>query len=169
MRMAILAALIAATAPAAASAEAGPLPASFFSGRWYEIARSPNPSQADCQAPTYDFESRPGAAPLFTLTCRKGSPSGRAERLRVKVQLPGGGSASRFRVTALGGLVGADYRVLDRDEAMTWAILSLADGKEVWLLARRPSFGGAERQTAVGRIAALGFNAKTLVFPRHGG
>ena len=57
MRIVILAIALTLAAPARA---AGPAPAKpvgpqFFTGRWFEIARSPNPNQKDCEAPTYEF------------------------------------------------------------------------------------------------------------------
>lgn len=164
----ILALITSPLALAAAPAPAKPVGTAFFTGRWFEIARSPNTKQRDCEAPTYDFETRAGdAAPRFTLTCRKGSPGGRPERLAVKVKLPAGADLSRFRVSALGGLVGVDYSVLDRADDLSWAIMATDGGDHVWLLARKPFLDATTQGRLVGRIGALGYDPARLVYPRH--
>ncbi|HET9160819.1 MAG TPA: lipocalin, partial [Caulobacteraceae bacterium] len=67
MRAFVLAAMLAA---APVLAQAGPAPSrpvspEFFTGRWFEIARSVNPSQKDCEAPTYDFARAAAGGPRF--------------------------------------------------------------------------------------------------------
>jgi apolipoprotein D and lipocalin family protein len=167
MRFAILAVALTLAARAhAAPAPAKPVGPEFFTGRWFEIARSPNPNQKDCQAPTYEFTPQAAGGPRFTLTCRKGSPSGPADRLAVRVRLPKGEDLARFRVTALGGIVGADYTVLDHDEAYGWALLTMGEGQYVWLLARQPALDGPTRAALAYRIAALGYDTRGLIFPR---
>ena len=69
--------MIAAPALAAAPPPAKPVPASFFSGAWHEIARTPNMNQKDCEAPVSKFVSGAGGAYTVSQTCRKGSPNGR--------------------------------------------------------------------------------------------
>ncbi|MEI7932457.1 MAG: lipocalin, partial [Alphaproteobacteria bacterium] len=82
----------------------------FFTGRWYEIARTDNSRQGDCQAPTYVFEpQRNPANAYFTLTCRRGSPTGPAASTRVTIRLPQDQARNRFKVSGLGGLISLDY------------------------------------------------------------
>jgi apolipoprotein D and lipocalin family protein len=156
-----------ATALAAGPAPAKPVTAQFFTGRWFEIARTLNPNQKDCEAPTYDFAPSDPGRPKFVLTCRKGSPQGPPDRLSVGVRLPKGDDASRFRVTALGGLVSVDYVVLDHDEAYSWAMMTTSGGNFIWILSRRPSLEPDVRAALVRRAAALGYDAGKMVFPRH--
>ena len=163
---AIAALSLLATAASAAPAPARPVGPQFFTGRWFEIARSLNPNQKDCEAPTYDFAPQASGAPRFTLTCRKGSPTGPADRLNVSIRLPKGEDAARFRVSALGGLVGANYTVLDHDEAYSWAVLTMGDGHYVWLLARKPALDAATRGRLTERIAALGYDLRQIIYPR---
>lgn len=164
--------IIAAVMVLATSAQAAPQPnkavgPQFFTGRWYEIARSPNVGQRDCHSPTYEFAPRQNAGPRFTLTCRKGSPAGPAERLNVSVRLPKGEDAARFKVTALGGVLSADYVVLDLADDLTWAIMTTRTGDHVWLLARRPSLPMDLRSSLVSRIGALGYDIRRLIYLTH--
>jgi apolipoprotein D and lipocalin family protein len=169
MRALSFLAILSVAAPSGASAHpvaSRPVGPEFFTGRWFEIARSVNPGQKDCEAPTYDFAKAGGDGPRFVLTCRKGSPTGPADRLAVRVRLPASEDRARFRVTALGGLVGADYVVLDHDEAYSWALLTMGDGRLVWFLARTAKVDEALRNRVVQRMARLGYKVGSLVFPR---
>jgi apolipoprotein D and lipocalin family protein len=164
--LATAAVLSLATSVAAAPPPARAVGPQFFTGRWFEIARSLNPNQKDCEAPTYDFAPQSSGGPRFTLTCRKGSPNGPADRLNVSIRLPRGADAAQFRVSALGGLVGANYTVLDHDEAYSWALLTMGDGRYVWLLARAPLLEPEVKARLTSRIAQLGYNTAHLVYPR---
>jgi apolipoprotein D and lipocalin family protein len=164
-----LAITLALTVPAAATAPQPTKPVSpaFFSGRWYEIARSANANQKDCQAPTYDFLAKGSSATDFVLTCHKGSPTGKAERLKVKLKLPTDPARNKFKVTIMGGVITQEYWVLDRADDQSWSILATSGGSYVWLLARSPDMPAAERTRALSRIDALGYDASRLVLPRH--
>lgn len=162
-----IAALIAASPALAVPQPTKPVAANFFTGRWYEIARSPNPRQRDCQAPTYDFGAPDSGKPTFTLTCHKGAPGGKAEAVNVRINLPASGPNNRFRVTALAGLIGVNYLVLDRADDQSWWIFATDDGKNVWLLARKPTVPEAAKSDAVGRIKGFGYNTGALEYPKH--
>jgi apolipoprotein D and lipocalin family protein len=169
VRTTVLAAIAAfsLTVPAgAAPIPTRPADLQFFTGRWFEIARLNNPRQKECQAPTYDFMPQASGNPRFTLTCRKGSPSGPAEHLNAIIRLPKGQDAAQFRVNVLGGLVGANYTILDHDDAYSWAVLTVNDGRYVWLLARRNVLEPQLVSRLTSRIASLGYNTRDLVFPR---
>src|SRR5579872_5971581 len=53
-----------------------PVPTDLYSGRWYEIARTPNKMQADCQAATSDFSGWSAGSFSVIQTCHKDSPLG---------------------------------------------------------------------------------------------
>ena len=145
-----------------------PVATSFFSGRWYEIARSPNSQQRDCEAPTYQFAPKTAEALAFTLTCHKGSPGGKADALNVTLHLPTDEARNRFRVTALAGLAKVDYWVLDRADDGDWWILATPKTARIWLLARKPELTAGERGEALERMRALGYDVGRLEFPKQG-
>ena len=60
---------LAGPALAAAPQPAKPVAANLYSGRWYEIARTTNKMQADCQASTTDFSGWRGGAFSAVQTC----------------------------------------------------------------------------------------------------
>lgn len=159
--------------PVAVSAKSAPQPTkplarSFFTGRWYEIARTSNARQRDCEAPTYDFKAKTGDEAPFVLTCRKGSPTGKAETLNVTIKLPTDAMGNKFRVSALGGVLSTDYWVLDRAEDLSWAIMATPGGGYVWLLSRKPSMDAAAKADALARVKAFGYDMGKIVQPKQG-
>lgn len=178
MRTPVLALLagmsVAGAAIAAAPQPSRPVPASFYSGRWYEIARIPNIGQRDCQAPETRFARIGDAGETrfisdqgeFSVrqTCHRGSAAGPAKVYVTRGRiLPGAGNA-RFEMVFLGGLKHQEYWVLDTAPDQSWAIMATPGGNYVWLLSRRPVMPPAVRAAAVARIRALGYGQR-LEFP----
>jgi apolipoprotein D and lipocalin family protein len=166
----LAAALLAAASPALAQKRtsapepAKPVPAAVYAGRWYEIARTPNPRQRTCQAPTVEFQNQ-GGQRSFSLTCRLGSPSGRARTQGGRIALTDGERNAKFRASFAGGIVKTDYFVLDRADDLSWAILGTSGGNYAWVLTRSPTPPAAVRQAAVARAKALGY--ASLEFPQQ--
>lgn len=153
-----------------------PVSAGFYSGRWYEIARTPNANQRDCEAPTSDFAGAgPGNAPgnasgryQIVQTCHRGSPTGAPKVFKSTAALVPGTQNAKFTVTFF-GLAKQEYWVLDCSGDGGWAIMATPGGNYVWLLSRRPVMNSASEAQALGRIAALGYDAKRLELPRQMG
>lgn len=171
MRALILSlALLAAAAPAAAQKRerapepSKPVPDALYTGRWYEIARTPNSRQRNCQAPTVDFTNEAGRR-AFSLTCRQGSPSGRATSRGGRIELTDGARNAKFRASFVGGLVNTDYFILDRAPDASWALLGTSGGNYVWVLSRTPTLTPAARAAALARAEALGYRG--LEFPQQ--
>ena len=165
----LLAALmLAGIAPAAAMPQPRkPVGLTFFTGRWYEIARTNNDRQRDCQAPTYQFEPGKASTASLTLTCRKGSPAGPPDRLKVAIRIPEG-ARNKFKVTALAGLISQEYWVLDIADDESWSVLATPGGDLVWLLARRPALEPQVQSGVLNSIRGMGYDLNKIVMPRHG-
>lgn len=173
--LALSAALAAATAASAAAPQPSkPVAASFYSGRWYEIARVPNMGQRDCQAPMTQFSPLGGKGDVAFISstgefavnqvCRKGSPGGAAKTFNTRGRILPGTRNAKFEMTFLGGMKKQEYWVLDCAGDGSWAIMATPGGNYVWLLSRRPVMTEAAKAAAVARIRALGYGQK-LEFP----
>lgn len=165
----LLLATLALATPAMATPEPKkPVPESFFSGRWYEIARTPNDRQKGCEAPNYQFVPKAAGTLAFIMTCHKGTATGKPSTLDVTLHLPPDDEAhNKFRVTAFGGLLGVDYWVLDRADNGDWWILATPKTPRVWLLSRQANIDPADRAEAMARIKALGFDPAKLEYPKQ--
>jgi apolipoprotein D and lipocalin family protein len=165
----LVAALAAAPALArtAAPEPAKPVPPSFFSGEWYEIARTPNAMQRNCEAAVTRFLTRAQGAYSVVQTCRRGSPAGPEQRFSSKGAIVPGTANAKFTMTFLGGLKTQEYWILDRADDSRWVIMGTPGGNFVWLMSRSPNMDGSERQGVLNRIRQLGYDTARLVFPKH--
>ncbi|MBW8708836.1 MAG: lipocalin family protein [Alphaproteobacteria bacterium] len=166
------AALLAMTSLAfAADAPKAPEPAkpvdaaSFFSGRWYEIGRTPKSFNAGCVAGYTDYMTRNGALSERD-GCHDKTPDGKGETLdgQMKILNPGQNSKVHATYRAMFGLVpiSRDYWVLDHTEA--WAIMASPDMTDVSLYTREPRPAQALVEKMTKQIKDLGY-AGQLEFP----
>ena len=151
-------------ARAGAQSPAKPVPPEFYSGRWYEIARTPNAGQRDCEAPTTDFTTQ-GARFKIRQVCHRGSPLGPEKVFSTTGKIIQGSQNTRFTMSFLGGLKNQEYWVLDCANDRSWAIMATPGGHYVWLIARTPDLPAASQAVAVERVRALGY--VKLEFPQH--
>jgi apolipoprotein D and lipocalin family protein len=154
----IAASLLAATgALAAAKPPARPIAASFYTGKWYEIARTPNSGQRDCQAPTTEFTGNGAKGFSVHQVCRKGSASGAAKVFDTTGKIVDGSRNTRFTMSFLGGLKKQEYWVLDCADDHSWAIMATPGGNYVWLLSRKAVMDPADKARALARVKSLGY------------
>lgn len=142
---------------AAAKPPAKAIPASFYSGKWYEIARTPNAGQRDCEAPTTEFTGKGSDSFSVHQVCRRGSASGAAKAFDTTGKILGGSQNTRFTMSFLGGLKKQEYWVLDCADDHSWAIMATPGGNYVWLLARHPVLSEGVKAQALARVKSLGY------------
>jgi apolipoprotein D and lipocalin family protein len=162
---------IAASAAFAADAPKAPEPtkpvdaASFYTGRWYEIGRTPKSFSDGCVAGTTDFQTKDGG--LYERdACHDKTPDGKEEVLGGTMKILNSGQNSKVNVgyRVLGGLfpVHREYWVLDHTAG--WALMAGPDMKAVNLYTRdpRPAPALVERMTK--QIRDMGYTGQ-LEFP----
>ena len=161
----LLAALSAGSTEArtAAPPPARAVPASFYSGVWYEIARTPNARQRHCAFASSAFEAVSAGSFSLEQTCRRGSGTGPAKVSRARGSILPGTSNERFSIGFLGGLIHQEFWVLDYAGNGDWAIMATPGGNYVWLLSRRRDLPASVLAAAVNRLRALGYTR--LEFP----
>ena len=159
---------MAGSAHAAAKPPAKAVSADFYSGKWYEIARTPNSGQRDCQAASTQFTGTGASGFKVVQICRKGSASGEAKTFNTTGKIVAGTPKNaKFSMSFLGGLKKQEYWVLDRADDQSWAIMATPGGNYVWLLSRKAVMSPAARTAALAKVKALGY-AK-LEFPAQPG
>jgi len=155
-----LCALLALAAPAVAAQlqPVMPVAAKLYTGRWYEIARTPNHMQSDCQGATTDFGHWSGGAFSAVQTCHAGAPSGPAHKTNVQGHVVPDSQNARMQINALGGLIKKQYVILDHSDDNRWLIMCTSAGDYVWLMSRQPILDPSTRYAALSRLKSLGFD-----------
>jgi apolipoprotein D and lipocalin family protein len=133
-------------------------------GRWYEVARLPNKTQAGCQAGTSDWV-RAGDAFSVVQACHKGAPDGPLAEWKAKARVADPATNAKFKMSFFGGMISQEYWVLDHRADQGWLILSTANGKYLWLMSQKPVLPAGIRAQAISRIRQLGFDPARLEFP----
>lgn len=133
-------------------------------GRWYEVARTPNALQRNCQAGASEWTPAQGGFAVVQ-SCHKGGPDGPLAQWKAKATVADSTSNARFKMAFFGGVVSQDYVVLEHRVEQGWLILATANGKYLWLMSQRPTLAAAVRAQAVQRIRQLGFDPARLEFP----
>ena len=162
----VLAAAVAAPAFAAAPEPQKPVDPARYTGRYYEIARLPNSNQRDCQGPTYDWGRKSDGTMSIVLTCHRGSPAGKAVVRTASARIIDAKTNAKMKVSFLGGLASAEYRVIDH--APDWVLMGTSGGNYLWLLSRTRTLPAASRDAAIARAKALGYNVARFEYPKQG-
>lgn len=162
--LALAAMLLAAPALAGAPQPAKPVSANLYSGRWYEIVRTPNRMENGCVAATNDFSGYAGGAFQVVQTCHKGAPNGPTQVLKVSGRVEPASANAKMKLSALGGLITQEYWILDHADNNAWAIMATPAGRYVWLLSRQPMLNPADRAAAMARLRTLGFDVTRLAY-----
>jgi apolipoprotein D and lipocalin family protein len=163
---AVLAMATLASTPALAGAPqpASRLELSVMSGRWYEVARTPNRNQKGCQGGTADW-TRVADGFSVVQACRKGAPNGPLTEWRAMAKVVDPATNAKFRMTFFGGLLNQEYWVLDHRDDQGWLILGTPGGNFLWLMSQRPSLAAGAKTQALARIQQLGYDVSRLEFP----
>lgn len=153
---------------AAAPPPTRPVSTSFYSGRWYEIARIPNAGQRDCHAASSQFTGTAAGAFKVSQICHRGSATGPARVFNTTGRVLPGTNAAKFEMSFFGGIRKQEYWVLDTAGDGAWAIMATPGGNYVWLMSRKAAMDPAARDRVVARVRALGYRQR-LEFPAQAG
>lgn len=140
-----------------------PVSAALYSGRWYEIARTPNRTEAACKAFTTDFSGWAEGKFSAVETCHKAAPGDKSVMSVHGRVLPQSMNA-KMQLAILGGLIAPQYWILDHAADDAWLIMSTPNGHYVWLLARQPALNATARAAALSRLQSFGFDLSRLSF-----
>jgi len=158
--------------PPVAPAPAKPIStAQIYTGRWFEIARTPISLTTDCVAGTTDFFNRADGQLIEQDACHKNNDPAGPEKVftgTVKIVDPGENAKIAVHYTLFGFLPFTQtYWMLDHGADDSWLIVSNPGFTSVDLLTRAPHPSAAETLALKSRIAALGYDTSKLEFPEQ--
>lgn len=139
----------------------------FFTGRWYEIARTPMSLTDGCVAGTTDYFARPDGTLVDRDACRMGTPEGREKVYQGPVTFldPGANNKVDVRYTVYGFIpVNRTYWMLDHGADYSWFIVTDPAFDMMSLFTRSPRPSAAEVAALTARARAFGYAGK-LEYP----
>jgi apolipoprotein D and lipocalin family protein len=144
-----------------------PVPTNLYTGRWYEIARTPNKMQSDCQGATTEFSGWASGAFKAVQTCHKGAVTGPTQVTRVDGKVLPASQNAKIQLAMLGGLISQQYWILDHADDNRWLIMCTANQRYVWLMSRVPVMSAAQKAEAMARLQQLGFSLAHMAFQQQ--
>ncbi len=142
--------------------------ARFFTGRWYEIARTPMKLTDGCVAGTTDYYRAPDGQLMDRDACRTDTPEGKEKVYEGPVTFlnPGSDTKVSVRYTVWGFVpVSRTYWMLDHDADYGWFIVSDPEFENVSFFTRQPRPSTAEVKALTERVRSLGYDASKLEYP----
>jgi apolipoprotein D and lipocalin family protein len=163
IRSAVLALALALSVSSPASA-AAPQPSkrvelSSYSGRWFEIARIPNRLQRGCIAASVDYAIDNNRVRAVQRCTPAGDKRARIYRSSGRILDPGVNTKTKL---TFAGFWSQEYWVIDH--SADWALVGDPSGRFLWIMSRAPSLSAPQRDAAVARVSALGYEAQRLEF-----
>jgi apolipoprotein D and lipocalin family protein len=142
--------------------------ARFYTGRWYEIARTPMSFVEGCVAGTTDYRRTADGRLVQRDACRQGTPAGPEKVFAGDVTMLNAPRDTKLSVRyMLWGFVPVPktWWILDHDDAYTWFIVADPAFENVAILTRSPRPPAAEIERLTARVRALGYDPGKLEFP----
>jgi apolipoprotein D and lipocalin family protein len=140
----------------------------FFTGRWYEIGRTPMRLTDGCVAGTTDYSHAPTGDVIDRDVCRTDTPEGKEKVFQGPVTIlnPGTNTKMTVRYTVWGFVpVSRTYWILDHSDDYQWFIVSDPAFENVGILARLPRPTTTEVEALKAHTRALGYDTNKLEFP----
>ena len=144
--------------------------ARFYTGRWYEIARTPMKLTDGCVAGTTDYSTNADGKLIDTDACRDGSPEGKVKTFAGPVTIldPATNAKVSVRYEVLGVIpVSKTYWMLDHGDDYGWFITSDPQFKNVSFFTRDPRPSKEQVAALTARVRALGYDASKLEYPAN--
>ena len=164
-----LAALAATAAPVRASAPQPkkPFDVERMPGHWYEIARTSNSLNRDCQASATDWTASGDGKFKIVAVCRQGSPTGPEKVIKGDVRITDPEAHNKVRMYLFGGLISADYWLLDHAPDYSWLIMGTPNGKFMSIMSPHPVLPAGVRAEVLLDARTMGYDTSKLVFPEQ--
>jgi apolipoprotein D and lipocalin family protein len=142
--------------------------ARFFTGRWYEIARTPMKLTDGCVAGTTDYLAGSNGELIDRDACRMGTPAGKEKAYQGPVSIldPGENNKVMVRYTVYGIIpVVRTYWMLDHGVDYQWFIVANPAFTNVSIFTRSPRPDEKLVAALTARVRALGYDAGKLEYP----
>jgi apolipoprotein D and lipocalin family protein len=137
-----------------------------FQGEWYEIAKLPRVTQADCTGTTARYDLKSDRELVVTNACRLGNLAGTRRQVVAAARVPDPGVPAKLSVE-FGGFFG-DYWIIDLDrEHYGYAVVGHPTRQYLWILSRTPTMDAAALAPILERATQRGFDVARLEYTKQ--
>ena len=133
-----------------------------MSGKWYEIAKLPRPSQAGCTGTTAEYEQKSASELLVINECREGGLTGPIKRVSARAVANDAGEPGKLSLDF--GFAYGDYWVIDAGEQYEYLVVGHPSRDYLWILSRARTLPKATLAGVLERAQQKGFPVGTLSY-----
>ena len=132
-----------------------------FQGQWFEIAKLPRLTQANCTATTAFYKLRDGGMDVVN-ECHLDKVDGKLKSSAARVSTTAEGTAAKLSID-VGGFFG-DYWILEVGESYEYAVVGVPSRDYLWILSRTPKLDQTKLDGILARTRAAKFDTSRLEF-----
>jgi apolipoprotein D and lipocalin family protein len=138
-----------------------------FQGSWYEIAKLPRLTQADCTGTTARYDLQSDHELVVTNACYLGDLTGPRRQVVAAARVPKPEVSAKLSVE-FGGYFG-DYWIIDLDrDGYRYAVVGHPARQYLWILSRTPTMDSATLAPLIERASQKGFDVSRLEYTKQG-
>ena len=132
-----------------------------FQGQWFEIAKLPRLTQANCKGTTAFYKLREGGMDVVN-ECHLDRLDGTLKSSAARVNTTAEGQAAKLSID-VGGFFG-DYWILEVGESYEYAVVGVPSRDYLWIMSRTPKLDQPKLDAILARTKAAKFDTARLEF-----
>jgi len=136
-----------------------------FQGHWFEIAKLPRATQADCTATTASYARVSDNELVMVNACHLGSLDGPLRSVSARARITDLGAPAKLSVD-FGGFFG-DYWIVDVGKHYEYAVVGHPTRDYLWIMSRTPSLEGDVLAGILERARAKKFDVTRLQYTKQ--
>jgi apolipoprotein D and lipocalin family protein len=133
-----------------------------YMGRWWVVGHIPYFAERGKVATADVYALRPDGGITNTYVYRKAFDKPEKQMHGVATVVPGTGNA-QWRIAFFGGLVRADYLVMDVASDYSWALIANPKRSLAWIFAREPRMDDEQFKVLAARFGEWGYEPAKIV------
>lgn len=134
---------------------------SRFQGKWYEVAKLPRLTQANCTGTTAFYTLREGGLDL-TSECHLDTLGGALRSMTARAVVADGGDAAKLSLQVAG--FSGDYWILEVGGHYEYAVVGVPSRESLWILSRTPTLEQKTVDSLVASAQAKKFDTSRLEY-----
>jgi len=131
-----------------------------YLGKWYEIARYPNPFQKKCLASTAEYSLDEKGRIIVLNTCYT---AGKVKDIKGKAWVVKDSDNSKLKVSFFWPFKG-DYWIIDLADDYSYVVVGEPKRKYIWILARTPLMNAALLADILQKFPEWGYSPDQLIY-----